>query len=351
MGLPPGIGILFRVLTYPIVSRVTDNISYKTTAAIKEIVCNAQGRIVEFRFFCNSITLRIKRILDEISSIKCKLKIIGDNPSKKNLLLKEELEKDYASKIKELENIISDFDYQAISRIGSFFNELIELSQKMYFNDREYFLPRITAKMIIKVEDGNVILEDTFRGLGEHEKHYWRKTYPAQDNSAFDFLINNSVLKVYRCNNIPKDAKEGKYLNPRIDIKKVKKYSQTWKYKWKPLRAIFGLKDDENWIKVWDDSLSSPPASSCYKSTLVVPIGFNGNTNLSQEVKEYLGVDQPSLPQGFLCFDHVYTNYFNKADEKLAYIMADLFSVLWEIYLDTSYFYDEVIESFDIQEN
>jgi len=337
MGLPPGIGILFRVITYPVVSWITNNVAFKATDSIKDIVCLAQGRIVDFRYFCEKKYQELDRYKEELNHLECSLKILGDNPKQPKLLTaKENHEIRYDEVVAEIENLMNAFEEEAIPMLSSFFHEL-EQEVLKYFKGREFFVPRMTVKMIFDVnKEGNVLVEDIFRGNGKYENHYWDKLYLAKDNTAFDTLISNATKKEYLCSNIPEYIQLGRYVNSRISNSEALKYKESFEYKWKPVRILFGRDYDLNWMKVWkkkNDKIVLDP-DSCYKSTLVVPIGFSGNTNLSSEVKSYLGVtDQTSLPQGFLCFDHVYSNYFIEADKKLAYIVADLFSILWQEYL------------------
>lgn len=332
MNIP--IGLIIKPLTYPLVTWLTNKVAQESTSSIKDIVCTAQGNIVEFRNFIGLEYRELDSLYDERTSIECSLRLLDDS-EKVDKKTKKFLEDRMLEVESEFDDRIVDFEDKAIPMLCEFIND-IEGDMLAYFEGREHGLPRLSLKMILhadtKTED--IFVEDIFRGNSKFEQHYWTKEFSVKENTAFSFLIADASQDKYLCNDIPKEIAKHQYKNSRINIEKAKRYSQGMKYDWKPIRAVFGKQPDEKWLKVWNKAGTSVlDKRSFYKSTLVVPIGFNGNQKLSRTVKLDLGAGQGSLPKGFLCLDHVYTNYFRDSDVKLAYIVADMFSILWQEYI------------------
>ncbi len=75
---------------------------------------------------------------------------------------------------------------------------------------------------------------------------------------------------------------------------------------------------------------------TCYKSTLIIPITFYNNT-LQEEFLSRFGMNNfERTIFGYLCFDHIETEYFNDAmDVDFGYIVADILS----LYLVTTLIY------------
>ena len=331
------IGMAVKPVTYPIVSWITDNVALKLTKSIKNIICTAQGNIVEFRHFIRTKDRELNSIYDETMNNDCALRILGtsvkSDKDKKAKKFLEDREEELSLLLKETSIV---FEAEAIPLLGGFIKE-IEKDMLSYFEGREYILPRLSVKMILgsDPETGDILVEDIFRGNGDHEKHYWEKRFSVEENTAFSYLVSDNTQDKYLCNNIPEHILKDNYKNARIDLDKARKYSQPRKYKWRPIRAFVGKSFDKKWIEVWKKSEKDIilDEKSCYKSTLVVPISFNGNNKLSHTVKLALGAGEGTLPKGFLCLDHHYTDYFRDGDVELAYIVADMFSILWQEYL------------------
>lgn len=134
--------------------------------------------------------------------------------------------------------------------------------------------------------------------------------------------------RYYHCNDLLLAALQGGYdANPRIDFIRLKEDRS------KLLEA-----DDANrmdvWPTYWDNGAPNDP-SSCYRSTLIIPMTLAHN-DLSHEFrKEFKLPDVGRTIFGFLCFDHPNPNYFcvsevsgtRSSDCAIGYFFADLFSL------------------------
>ena len=212
-----------------------------------------------------------------------------------------------------------------------------------YYENRSKYLPRITMKAPYQE---NLIVDLYRKDRSPYE------SFKVEENSAFREIKENGSY--YICNNIPRDIKDDKYVNKRIDGRFVR---SNYKLPGKLLsiwQSISGKPEsDISWENCWDkDNETRPFSGSCYKSTMVVPMTLI-NASLSREFINYLfGTDEvknddkyKKLMFGFLCIDHRHTDYFNyHNDVRVAYIMADilsLFLIVRKMYTQNSRAYGE----------
>ncbi len=187
---------------------------------------------------------------------------------------------------------------------------------KMGFNSKRYVDP-LDVRICVKVcHDRNI--HDYFRdGLNIHIN------YELEKNTGFHEVYKHG--KSYWCNNLPRAVVKEGYKNPRLDHDKAVRY-----------RRGFGslTKEDRNWMDCWG-SLDSDGGeylatrTSCYKSTLIIPMTLIGN-QLTPEFKERFGIQRSSEKSpvyGFLCLDHPRVNFFCKEDIDFGYMFADILSL------------------------
>jgi hypothetical protein len=179
-----------------------------------------------------------------------------------------------------------------------------------FFGNRTSILPRICIKANYKDESKDEIV-DLFRNSGAVIKD----RYSYKENTGFKNCVETGSF--YLCNNIPKEAKDKKYRNPRLLKEKIQQLD---------------LNRPTNWINCWrgykDDPDNVDPKSA-YRSTLITPIALKDDY-LTQNFRKRLGFDEDSKRTiwGYLCFDHTESNFFDEnIDVDFSYIMADILSL------------------------
>lgn len=203
-----------------------------------------------------------------------------------------------------------------------------------YFEGRRKIAPRICIK-------GNFSMlgKDTIVSVFRDRPVYYDSDAELINNTGFATVA--ATGRYYIQNNIPLAAKARKYINPRLDSKKVKELS----------RAYFpGINKNnkslsESWAECWRDySREKNDEASYYKSTMIVPMTL-WNNDLVDEFKDLIkirNVDRAIF--GFLCFDHVEENYFSEnKDVSIGYIFADILS----LYVMTRLIYTEISKTYD----
>lgn len=175
-----------------------------------------------------------------------------------------------------------------------------------FFGNRTSILPRICIKANYKKE-----IVDLFRNSGA----VIQDRYSYKENTGFKSCVETGSF--YLCNNIPKEAKDKKYRNPRLLNEKIQQLD---------------LKRSADWINCWrgykDDPDNVDPKSA-YRSTLITPIALQ-DEYLTRDFKSRLGFDENSSQTiwGYLCFDHTDTDFFDEnEDVDFSYIMADILSL------------------------
>lgn len=179
------------------------------------------------------------------------------------------------------------------------------------------YLPRMCIKDTID-RNGARHMIDIFRENGGRSGI----EYPITANTGFHSVEKDG--RYYLCNDIPSAAKSG-YVNPRLNPLAAKKYRSPSKFEKMMRRRAHEL--DREWAECWNDYASEKDnSSSCYKSTLIVPMTLL-NCPLGKEFLRNTGVGKSSRKiYGFLCFDHPQSNYFHEDDINIGYIFADLLS-------------------------
>jgi len=179
--------------------------------------------------------------------------------------------------------------------------------------------PRICVKTAF---EGKIV--DLFRDCGPTMSN----SFPSDQNTGFDSTIKDG--KHFVCNDIPKVAKKGLYLNTRLDSRHVADYKiPTWFGKHICSRFSDEPHADTEWEKCWDvGSPSNPKPETCYKSTLIIPMTLRG-ADVSRDLREILHLDATHEKStfGYLCFDHRQTGFFREADIDVGYFFADMLSL------------------------
>jgi len=163
--------------------------------------------------------------------------------------------------------------------------------------------------------------------------------YPVSANTGFNHVYTTS--EPYLCNDIPKAVSLGKYKNPRLNDIDAREYYKEFESS--------GKHDDYKWALSWNDLIydddtknkipeneKRPPQEACYMSTMIIPMTLLNNEGLSDEFREHFHIPRPPggtsksrAIWGFLCFDHVDTDYFvEKLDIPVGYIFADMLSLI-----------------------
>jgi len=337
------ITIPIKLASYPVIQRLTENLEFHTLRKVKEIICIAQTKIIEFEHFNHSKKQYLDKLDKKLDNIEYKMKLISDSKAYKTKMLTEEFEVEYDDILLKIENELFGLEENSdgiyAKEAFSYLDSIVSSYEKValeFFQSREQFQPRFTIKILNIVDEGDspeLIVDDYFRKDSMYSKPNWKRQFSPMDNSAFKELIEDLEKENYLENDIPKAVTENKYINPRIDIEKAKKYKQSFKYNWKFIRNMFGKDPDQKWQDVWKrPENKNLQDSSCYKSTLVVPITFIRNNFSNHEIKEKVN-NTDLLPLGFVCLDSVYINYFRQGDIKLAYMLADLFSISWQEFM------------------
>lgn len=268
----------------------------KLCLLLKEAVCNNQGMLVDYYFNGGRLHKKFKEEHRRLLSSDC-----------------DELEGHYH----ELEKYLDKGARKAIKMNTKHMSE--------YFHKRATHEPRIVVKII----DGENIA-DLWRA-----KYEYMTQYGVSENTGFEKVYETGGF--FLCNDIPQDAANDKYNNPRLNNTKVRTYL-------KDTKSLKNDRDNERWIDCWvkneykkgnETVRKQPSAESCYKSTLVIPMTLINNEGISGEFREHFKIPPQSPDKnlgraiyGFLCFDHREVHYFhNELDVKMGYIFADLISL------------------------
>lgn len=256
---------------------------------IKEAVCYNQSRYIQFEY------------------------LVGE----KHKALKDELS---------LKNISEDRLHQCAEELDSYiFGQLKNISRTNFEYITNYlkvgrestFDPRICIK---NYRDGKIV--DVIRS---EKAAYWKEPYLTHENTGFQHVYENGTF--YFENNIPDRAKEGGYVNPRLDIQRVHVYNKNI---WQSLRKN---RFDVDWCNCWyttvEDRATPNWQRSCYKSTIIIPMALL-NSELDSGFRDKFPVESHldnRIIWGFLCMDHLTEGYFREEDIKVGYIFADILAL------------------------
>ncbi len=212
----------------------------------------------------------------------------------------------------------TDTIYEKFKSLDKFLNDEFEkVCLRNFEFIKSYFLyemrkkPRICLKATYK---DNIVC--VFRN--SHVEYNIQ--YPSTSNSGFQFIQDTG--QYFLCNNIPEAVQLGFYRNPRLNMEKVAGYSTN----------IFGNLlcrnegVDKKWVDCWNYDGNDVDPSSCYKSTLIVPLTL-WNNELSEEYVCASCNGKSMKIFGYLCLDYTDVNFFESSDVYFLYIMADLLSL------------------------
>lgn len=177
----------------------------------------------------------------------------------------------------------------------------------------------IPVRICIKGARGDKIVD-----LLRHEdRRYYTDEHPVKANTGFQYVYDNGTY--YLCDDIPKEARRGFYVNPRLRDSCARNYKISWRDR------LSRDEIDHNWCNCWEvDSKIPHWQNSCYKSTLIIPMTLINN-ELGDEFKGGFFIRPPAVNRiiwGFLCFDHPTTRYFAIPDDwRVGYIFADILSL------------------------
>ncbi len=253
--------------------------------------------------------------------------------SKKHQDLKVEVLKE-SVEIPKIADKLEILDTYLDNGMHNAYQESFKLIIGKYFNGRSEYSPRACVKA--HNEKGEIV--DLYR-----DRYAYQGTPCSREsNTGFSDVYSNG--KEYLCNNLPRYAKQGVYVNPRLDKQTLKNYKLSF------FKNKFA-KGDNEWINCWnpinnvqEGTRDSTPAETCYKSTLIIPMTLLGN-ELDPEFKKHFKIGEGEKAiWGYLCFDHRMINYFNKTlDVDCGYIFADIMS----FYLITRLNYSDFSKTYD----
>ncbi|MDQ3774977.1 MAG: hypothetical protein M3461_11755 [Pseudomonadota bacterium] len=223
---------------------------------------------------------------------------------------------------------------------------------KSYFRSRHDKEPRLCIKgHYIKGEEDQIVQ------LVREKKVNYRSEYPLKENSGFLFVKAHG--RYFLCNDIPKSITNDEYRNARIDDALARAYYEHKNTASAKSSENHGYQYDESWVRCWipPQNDRDPPSqidpSSCYKSTIIIPITLWNNKLTSSfrmrlRRKHETDIDiKAKTIFGYLCFDHVEENYFNdNIDVDVGYIFADILSLYMitrAIYTELSTTYSKVM--------
>lgn len=207
-------------------------------------------------------------------------------------------------------------------------------SLKAHFSNRikpNLFLPRYCIKLV----DHDCVF--TFlRDRGKSTEG--RK--PIKDeiakNTGFQYIKDAGIY--YLCNNIPEEAKLGRYINPRLRTQCAIDYSPSLIRSAKRACSLSKPVPDHSWINCWNKNENMEMAliaETCYKSTLIVPMTLRFDQvsiefwdAFNQSVNTAHPFDKGSF--GFLCIDSHEEDFFEQGiDSNFGYVCADMLSLFY----------------------
>lgn len=214
-----------------------------------------------------------------------------------------------------------------------------------YFRGRHTIDPRACIKANFR-RDGKAYIAEIARS----RKVNYSSPHLLDDTSGFEFVKKRGLS--FGCNNIPKGIANGSYENDRIDFDLAKTYWEEKKDKESTTSYDKDFQWDEAWIKCWrvpkheDGSDKEIDNTSCYKSTLIIPMTL-WNNELDPAFLEKINIkareEASRIIFGYLCLDHIEEHYFkNKVDIDVGYMFADILS----LYMITRATYTEFSDTF-----
>lgn len=208
-------------------------------------------------------------------------------------------------------------------KLGDVVTKSFELIKRFY-RGRHLKLPRICIK--VNFDPEKKIITELFR---EHKVKYIADC-SVDENKGFQYIKENG--KYFLCQDIPSEIQKGEYFNPRLVKEAVSNYKSVNIFK-----RYFRSKSyhtDDAWVNCWKRIETDNGQSirthyrNCYKSTLIIPLTLLNN-NLDKRFLKKFNIENVNRTIfGYLCFDHIETNYFNPvADVDFGYIFGDVLSL------------------------
>ncbi len=281
--------------------------------ALKDFVCLNQGELIQYMFLAGELHKELKTALNNKDVKKKKIK-------RKNRRLIDHLESKFADAV--------TFSF-------------LEIEKMLGYRSSSSELPRVCLK-VNQGPDGKVIVP-TFRKV----QVSYDSSCKVKENSGFLYVKKNG--RYFFCNDIPKAAKSGEYVNPRLISDKVDSYKIKKKTSHRRSSYI-----DKKWVACWNSgSKNSHPKSEqyyrdCYKSTLIIPLTLRNNNLSKRFIKKINMKNVERTIFGYLCFDHIETNYFDEMfDVNAGYIFADILSLYlltYIVYIDQSATHKKVLD-------
>jgi hypothetical protein len=292
---------------------------------VQNMVCYDQSNLADYIFVSSRKHKYLKMALTNYK------KLLGQSPESQSVIALQNSKEDLRNAFHDLESFLdNEFTKHSIYH----FELLVEIFKGKSITSKP---PRVCIKGYQKDQDTIITL------VREESHNYLNNEYTLDANSAFENIVypqycdqsQDQGIKrnCYFCSNIPLEVKKGHYKNARINSNEVvNHYSTNWAGN---LRFWLSKSGDRSWQRCWKKIPTPqgeypPPISSCYKSTLVIPLSLPANKGwLSQDFKEQFKIEQAQNHCffGFLCLDHQNIGYFKDEDIDISYIFADILSL------------------------
>lgn len=267
----------------------------------RELVCDIQGQFIAFSFLANDKHRELKNA-------------IKDNPDPDKIM----------KLLSDFETITDDGLEKAIHTILNYMDDYFRLRvEKSKFH---------TPRFCIKIErEGKIIaISNTSQDVNDAQYS------TIQQDTGLKQVIETRLP--YLQNNIPKAARAGNYENCRLRNTSVLEYREPnfFQTTSNALGRYVNKKPiphDIKWMGCWHqvgEQKQLPPASRCYKSTLVTPISLRNNIMPRAFLQKWLPEAKngdAKLNYGFLCADCHDVDFFEEDDKEMCYIFADCISL------------------------
>ena len=272
---------------------------------LRDFVCYHQGNLIEYFFLAGECHKELKNEFNK------KRKEIHDIKQKGN----------------DLKTFI---DESLLNSVAKSFDEM----QKMFLG-RHVQPPRICLKANLGKVDKTIV------PLSREKRVGYISDCLVHENTGFEYVQKNGTS--FLCQNIPESAKNGLYKNPRLIKDEVENYSNNLNY---------NGHIDEKWVKCWRGNRDEPKTTTtedyqnCYKSTLIIPLTLWNNKLGPRFIKKFSMKDVDRTIFGYLCIDHITTDYFDPVfDVDSGYVYADILSLyllVRFVYIDQSKTFNDV---------
>ncbi|MDL2268602.1 hypothetical protein LJC41_01295 [Desulfosarcina sp. OttesenSCG-928-G17] len=308
----------------------------------RKLMCNSQGKILNFLLFSTSSHDNIAEVFFDLKSKNAELEnLIKENENyemisflKKNIML---------MKSRFFKRDFKKYRDEITEKTNTIINQIIIDAHETLLYDIDNRTCRICFK---KIDELGVL----------------RKIVGCQENSNKsyddDYYVHGPINDVferqdyYVCNDIPSELLKNDYLNPRIKtheeiVELCKDKGRDYKEKLKWLR--------NNWQEAWNDG-GNEREEAYYQSSLIIPLSLKHTKSLIKPelnsfwyfIKRKIDFSKTGNPYekrdrgpfGYLCFDSTIPNYFDvkKINSKaefnrslhlnLGYFLADFISII-----------------------